>query len=91
MIGSSLSFRDFPWLAGNDEFPRRSAAEVQGRVFAAQRELDRHGIPLRLFPGHKVLIQPGLVEDIQAGRIATLNGSRYLLVELGSGKGFSLN
>lgn len=66
----------------NDEFPRRSAAEIQERVFAAQRDLDRYDIPLRLFPGHEVLIQPGLVADIRAGRIATLNGSRYLLLEL---------
>jgi len=68
----------------NDEFPRRSAAEIQGRVYAAQQELDNHDIPLRLFPGHEVLIQPGLVEDIRAGRIATLNGGRYLLLELWS-------
>ena len=38
--------------------------------------------PLRLFAGHEALIKPGLVEDIQAGRLATLNGSRYLLLEL---------
>lgn len=66
----------------NDKFPRRSATEIQGCVYAAQQELDNHNIPLRLFPGHEVLIQPGLVEDIRAGRIATLNGSRYLLLEL---------
>ena len=66
----------------NDEFVHSSAAEVQGRVYELQRELDRHNIPLRVFAGHEALIQPGLVEDIQAGRIATLNGSRYLLLEL---------
>lgn len=66
----------------NDEFPRRSAAEIQERVYEAQQELDKYDIPLRLFPGHEVLIQPGLIEDIRAGRIATLNGSRYLLLEL---------
>src|SRR5947209_4154598 len=66
----------------NDEFVRSSAAEIQGRVDELQRELDRHAIPLRIFAGHEALIQPGLVEDIQAGRLATLNGSRYLLLEL---------
>lgn len=66
----------------NDEFPQRSAAEIQNRVNDMQRELDRYGIPLRLFAGHEVLIKPGLVEDIKAGRLATLNGSRYLLLEL---------
>jgi protein-tyrosine phosphatase len=66
----------------NDEFPHRSTNEIRERVGVVQQELDWQGITLRLFPGHEVLIQPGLVEDIQAGRIATLNGSRYLLLEL---------
>ncbi len=66
----------------NDEFPRRSALEIQARVGDMQYALDRCGIPLRLFPGHEVLIKSGLVEDIQAGKLATLNGSRYLLLEL---------
>ncbi len=66
----------------NDLFPRRSAAEIRERVNELQQVLDRQGISLRLFAGHEALIQPGLVEDIQAGRLATLNGSRYLLLEL---------
>src|SRR6266705_2413906 len=66
----------------NDEFLPRSATEIQERVNHLQQELDRHNIPLRLFAGHEVLIKPGLVEDIQAGRLSTLNGSRYLLLEL---------
>ncbi len=66
----------------NDQFPRRSAAEVWARVYDLQQALDRHGIALRLFAGHEALIKPSLVEDIQAGRLATLNGSRFLLLEL---------
>jgi protein-tyrosine phosphatase len=66
----------------NDEFPRRPAAEIQWRVYEMQQELNRQGIPLHIFPGHEALIKPGLVEDIQAGRLSTLNGSRYLLLEL---------
>src|SRR5437868_8251266 len=66
----------------NDQFPQRSAAEVQVLVHELQQVLDRQGIPLRLFAGHEALIKPGLIEDIQAGRLATLNGSRYLLLEL---------
>jgi protein-tyrosine phosphatase len=66
----------------NDEFPRRSAAEIQARVHDLQYALDRQGIPLRLYAGREVLIKPGLVEDVQSGRVATLNGSRYLLLEL---------
>jgi protein-tyrosine phosphatase len=66
----------------NDTFPPRTAAEIQERVNALQQELDHRDIPLRLFAGHEALIKPGLVEDIQGGRLATLNGSRYLLLEL---------
>jgi protein-tyrosine phosphatase len=66
----------------NDEFVPRPAAEIQERVYELQQELDRHDIRLRIFAGHEVLIQPRLVENIHAGRIATLNGSRYLLLEL---------
>jgi protein-tyrosine phosphatase len=68
----------------NDEFPQRPAAEIQRRVYDVQQALDSYHIPLRLFAGHEVLIKPGLVEDIRVGRIATLNGSRYLLLELWS-------
>src|SRR5207248_859966 len=66
----------------NDQFPQRNAAEIRGRVHDLQKMLDHHQIPLRLFAGHEALIKPGLIEDIQAGRLATLNGSRYLLLEL---------
>jgi protein-tyrosine phosphatase len=66
----------------NDEYPQRSAREICERVRDLQRELDRYAIPLRLLAGHEALIQPGLAADVQSGRIATLNGSRYLLLEL---------
>src|SRR5207253_9395543 len=66
----------------NDLFPRRSAVEIRDRVNELQQVLDHQGIRLRLFAGHEALIKPGLVSDIQTGRLATLNGSRYLLLEL---------
>jgi protein-tyrosine phosphatase len=66
----------------NDLFPQCSLREIKERVNEMQQVLDHQEIPLRLFPGHEALIKPGLVEDIQAGRLATLNGSRYLLLEL---------
>ncbi len=66
----------------NDEFPQRSAREIYERVQVLQQELNRRAIPLRLLAGHEALIKPGLVEDIQLGRLATLNGSRFLLLEL---------
>jgi len=66
----------------NDEFPQRAASEIRARVYEAQRVLDQHGIALRLLAGHEALLKPGLVEDVISGRLATLNGSRYLLLEL---------
>lgn len=66
----------------NDEYPQLPAREIVERVGNLQRELDRHAIPLRLLVGHEALIQAGLVADVQSGRLATLNGSRYLLLEL---------
>src|SRR5712691_6849107 len=57
----------------NDEFPQRSAAEIGWRVTEMQQELDRQGIALRIFPGHEALIKAGLIEDIRAGRLSTLN------------------
>jgi len=66
----------------NDLFPQRSAREIEERVTQLQQVLDQREIPLRLYSGHEALIKPGLIEDIQTGRLATLNGSRYLLLEL---------
>ena len=66
----------------NDMFPQRSAMEIKARVSELQRVFDLQSVPLRLFAGHEVLIKPGLIEDIQTGRLSTLNGSRYLLLEL---------
>ncbi len=43
----------------NDEFPRRSATEIQIRINDMQQELDQHTIPMRLFAGHEALIKPG--------------------------------
>lgn len=66
----------------NDEFPQRPAAEIGMRVREVQQALNAHNIPLWLYAGHEALIKPGLVDDIREGRLATLNGSRYLLLEL---------
>lgn len=46
-----------------------------------QAELDNAGIPLRLVEGADVHLDTGLIEGIRGGRIPTLAGSRYLLLE----------
>jgi protein-tyrosine phosphatase len=66
----------------NDLYLQRSAVEIQDRTNEMQKVLDYLDIPLHLYSGHEALLKPGLVEDIQTGRLATLNGTRYLLLEL---------
>ncbi|NIM39771.1 MAG: capsular biosynthesis protein [Hydrogenophaga sp.] len=48
---------------------------------ALQAELDRHAIALKLVVGADVHLVPGLIEGIRSGRVPTLNGSRYFLLE----------
>lgn len=48
---------------------------------ALQTELDARGIALRLTTGADVHLVPGLLESLRAGRVPTLAGSRYLLLE----------
>lgn len=47
----------------------------------AVREIEREGIPLKLYPGMEVFVSPELPRLLSEGRIMTLNESRYLLVE----------
>lgn len=48
---------------------------------ALQLELDRQGIALQLVTGADVHLVPGLLGALRAGRVPTLNRSRYLLLE----------
>lgn len=48
---------------------------------ALQAELDRAGIALQLVVGADVHLVPGLVDGLRSGRIPTLHGSRYFLLE----------
>jgi protein-tyrosine phosphatase len=48
---------------------------------ALQAELNQAGIALKLVVGADVHLVPGLLDGLQSGRIPTLHGSRYLLLE----------
>lgn len=48
---------------------------------ALQQEFDQRGIALKLVVGADVHLVPGLLDGIHTGRVPTLNGSRYLLLE----------
>ena len=47
-----------------------------------EEELEAHGIPLILLPGMEVFATPDLPELLKQGKIQSINGSRYLLLEL---------
>ena len=58
-----------------------TASGIADAVARLQAELDAREIPLRLLVGADVHLEPGLAESIRLGRIPTIAGSRYLLLE----------
>jgi protein-tyrosine phosphatase len=58
---------------------RRRVAEAHTRLVQA---VEAEKIPLKVFLGGELLLQPGLVDLAQKGELPTLNGTRYLLLEL---------
>ncbi|GAB7387956.1 tyrosine protein phosphatase [Bacillaceae bacterium] len=44
--------------------------------------LAERGLSVRVLPGMEVHVHAGLVDELQAGRLLPLNGSKYLLLEL---------
>jgi protein-tyrosine phosphatase len=65
----------YPGLYDNDR------NGIAAAIDALQQRLHDEGIPLTLAIGADTHLAPGLVEGIRDGRIPTLNGSRYLLLE----------
>ncbi|WP_419483034.1 tyrosine-protein phosphatase [Dokdonella sp.] len=58
-----------------------TASGIRAEIARFQGELDRRGISLRLVEGADVHLDPDLVGGIRGGRVPTLAGSRYLLLE----------
>src|SRR5690606_5938717 len=58
-----------------------TADGIRAAIAALQAELDKEGIALKLVIGADVHLDPTLPEGIKAGRVPTLNDSRYLLLE----------
>jgi protein-tyrosine phosphatase len=58
-----------------------TAAGIRAAIAAFQAQLDATGIALRLVEGADVHLAPDLIESLRAGRVPTLAGSRYLLLE----------
>jgi len=55
--------------------------DIAVRRDALQAELQREGIPLQLVVGADVHLVPGLLEGLRTGRVPTLHGTRYFLLE----------
>lgn len=54
---------------------------LQGRFDALQRELTEAGIDLKVYPGMEIFGTPEVPELLRAGKLITLAGSRYPLIE----------
>jgi len=57
------------------------AAAVRGRVAVLQAELDRAGIALQVRAGGEAFLTPELPRLVRDGRVPTLGGTSWLLVE----------
>lgn len=58
-----------------------TATGIRAAIAVFQSELDQRGIPLHLVEGADVHLDIDLVGGIRTGRVPTLAGSRYLLLE----------
>lgn len=57
-------------------------ADNLARLNMIKNEVDKAGINIKLYLGNEVRIAPDVIEMLKSKKIATLNNSRYLLVEL---------
>ncbi|TJX12820.1 capsular biosynthesis protein [Tissierella creatinini] len=60
----------------------KSNEELRIGLENLKKSLARAGIPLELYPGNEVYIKPDIIDDLEKGKISTLNDSRYILIEL---------
>jgi protein-tyrosine phosphatase len=58
-----------------------TASGIRAAISTLQYEFDQRDIPLRLIEGADVHLEPGLGASIKSGRVPTIAGSRYLLLE----------
>lgn len=65
----------YPGMYEND------ASGIRAAIAAFQAELDQRDINLRLVEGADVHLVPGLLDGLREGRVPTIAGSRYLLLE----------
>ncbi|MDO4284548.1 MAG: hypothetical protein Q4C60_04345 [Eubacteriales bacterium] len=64
---------------------RPSLRMIQERIDRLGERLEEEGIPIRLYPGCEHFYRSSVQEQLEAGRIVTLNGTRFVLVEFDPG------
>ena len=56
--------------------------EIRKKVDILNTEIDKKNIDFKIYPGHEVQVEPGIIKKIKSGEILSLNDSRYVLCEL---------
>ncbi|ADL13625.1 tyrosine-protein phosphatase [Acetohalobium arabaticum] len=64
-----------------EEGCRLTPEETEEKIAKLQQVIDQAGIDIEILPGAEAYITPDLGWYIQQGKVSTINGSRYLLVE----------
>lgn len=69
---------------------RRSASpeKIQERIARVQKELLQEKIPIHLYAGNEIYYRQGVEEELEKGKINTLAGSQYVLVEFHPGEDY---
>lgn len=68
-------------MAATPHCAEGGAREVRDRVLLLREALEDAGLPLRIYMGMEVFGTPETARLLRSGRLLTLNGSRYPLVE----------
>lgn len=58
-----------------------SAGGTVERIKVLQQALDKEGLGILLYSGSELFYRQGMEEDLRGGKLCTLAGSRYVLVE----------
>lgn len=64
--------------------PQQHCVSVEGlhkRIEILQEEIDEKKLGITLYPGGELFFRQGLAQELQEGKLCTLAGSRYVLVE----------
>lgn len=63
-----------------------SPEKIQECIFAMQKKLNQEGIGITLYAGNEIYYRQDVEEELEQGRVCTLAGSKYVLVEFHPGE-----